>query len=100
MKVFRYLAVCVVALNCASGPLAQAADTLPALGADPSKTSVSGLSSGAFMAVQYQVAFSGSVIGAGVVAGGPYYCAAAGFLSFTPICMGMNPFLPPNAALM
>jgi poly(3-hydroxybutyrate) depolymerase len=48
---------------------------LPALGADPSKVSVSGLSSGAFMAVQYDVAFSASTIGAGIVAGGPYNCA-------------------------
>jgi poly(3-hydroxybutyrate) depolymerase len=52
-----------------------AAEPLPALHADPSRTSVSGLSSGAFMAVQYGVAFSSSVAGVGVVAGGPYNCA-------------------------
>ncbi|MGU7782627.1 extracellular catalytic domain type 2 short-chain-length polyhydroxyalkanoate depolymerase [Burkholderia sp. PU8-34] len=76
-----------------------AADPLPALGADPAHTSVSGLSSGAFMAVQYQVAYSNSVIGAGVVAGGPYYCAA-GNLFNAGICMGQVPFVPPNPALM
>jgi poly(3-hydroxybutyrate) depolymerase len=48
---------------------------LPAVGADPAKTSVSGLSSGAFMTIQYGVAFSAGTIGMGVVAGGPYNCA-------------------------
>ncbi len=54
---------------------ARAAEPLPALGADPAATSVSGLSSGAYMAVQFHVAHSQSVIGVGVVAGGPYGCA-------------------------
>jgi hypothetical protein len=52
------------------------------------------------MAVQYQVAFSGSVRGAGIVAGGPYYCAGTLGYSAAAICMGMVPFMPPNPALM
>lgn len=52
---------------------------LLALKADPTKTSVSGLSSGAAMAVQYEVAFSGSTLGIGVVAGVPYNCALVPF---------------------
>ncbi|AIY41819.1 poly (3-hydroxybutyrate) depolymerase [Collimonas arenae] len=72
---------------------------LPALAADPLQTSVSGLSSGAFMAVQYQVAYSASVIGAGVVAGGPYYCAAGNLLNAN-ICMGQVPGVAPEPALM
>lgn len=48
---------------------------LPALGADLQATSVSGLSSGAFMASQFHIAHSRIVIGAGIVAGGPYACA-------------------------
>lgn len=36
---------------------------------------MSGLSSGAFFAVQFHVAFSKSIMGVGVIAGGPYYCA-------------------------
>lgn len=79
--------------------LADATEKLPRLGADPTQTSVSGLSSGAFMAVQMQVAYSKSIIGSGVVAGGPYYCAANNIM-FTAICMGQVPFFPPNAALM
>jgi len=78
---------------------AQAASALPAYAGDPTQTSVSGLSSGAFMAVQYQVAYSGSVVGAGIVAGGPYYCAAGNILN-AQICMGQVPFVPPNPALM
>ena len=53
------------------GGAARSADQLPALGADAGRISVSGFSSGGFMAVQYDVAFSASTIGVGVVAGGP-----------------------------
>jgi poly(3-hydroxybutyrate) depolymerase len=52
-----------------------AADPLPRLGAEASNVTVSGFSSGGFMAVQLHVAHSAIVKGAGVVAGGPYYCA-------------------------
>ncbi|SUX54416.1 extracellular catalytic domain type 2 short-chain-length polyhydroxyalkanoate depolymerase [Chromobacterium vaccinii] len=55
--------------------LAASAPPLPALGADPKQNTVSGLSSGAFMAAQYSVTYSASVAGAGIVAGGPFYCA-------------------------
>jgi Esterase PHB depolymerase len=72
---------------------------LPALGADLTQTSVSGLSSGAFMAVQLQVAYSRRIVGAGVVAGGPYYCAANNMF-YTGICMGQVPFMPPNPSIM
>jgi poly(3-hydroxybutyrate) depolymerase len=81
---------------CAS---AQAADPLPAFKVDAAETSVSGLSSGAFMAVQLQVAYSASIQGAGIVAGGPYYCAA-GNLAYASICMGQVMFMPPNPSLM
>ncbi|KRX10107.1 hypothetical protein PPERSA_08510 [Pseudocohnilembus persalinus] len=42
---------------------------------DIHETSVSGLSAGAFMAVQLHIAFSSYMVGAGIVAGGPYICA-------------------------
>jgi poly(3-hydroxybutyrate) depolymerase len=82
------------------GAIAQTTASLPAFKGDPTQSSVSGLSSGAFMAVQYQVAFSGSVKGAGVVAGGPYYCAGTLGYTAAAICMGMVPFIPPNPSLM
>jgi hypothetical protein len=48
---------------------------LPGFNADIAETSVSGLSSGGFMAVQFSVAHSSIMKGAGIIAGGPYYCA-------------------------
>jgi hypothetical protein len=59
-------------------------ETLPKLGIDIDKTSVSGLSAGAYMAGQLQVAHSNSIVGAGIVAGGPYGCAEAGIDSVIP----------------
>ena len=40
-------------------------------------SSISGISSGAFMAVQFGFAWSSIIKGVGVVAGGPFYCAQA-----------------------
>ncbi|MDB5992070.1 MAG: depolymerase [Herbaspirillum sp.] len=98
MKLLSSIAAILLVLGIS--PLVQASAPLPGLGASPEGTSVSGLSSGAFMAVQYQVAYSASVNGAGVVAGGPYYCAANLLLTYAGICMGMVPMLPPNPNLM
>src|SRR5580698_3496740 len=42
---------------------------------EPGKSSVSGLSSGAFMTVQMHLAHSSSFCGAGIIAGGPFRCA-------------------------
>lgn len=52
---------------------------LPPLGANANETSVSGISSGAYMAGQFQLAFGKTVIGAGIIAGGPYGCAESVF---------------------
>jgi len=82
-----------------AAPALAAPPGLAAYGADPRQTSVSGLSSGAFMAVQLQVAYSASIVGAGIIAGGPYYCAANSVL-YAGICMGQVPFMPPNPLLM
>lgn len=54
---------------------AHAEPSLPALNIDLSQTTVSGISSGAFMAVQFGVAHSASVRGVAATAGGPYFCA-------------------------
>lgn len=48
---------------------------LPELGADITAVTVSGLSSGAYMAGQFHIAYSNIVSGSGIVAGGPYGCA-------------------------
>ena len=53
----------------------------------PAGTTVSGLSSGGYMAVQLHVAHSASVRGAGVLAGGPYYCAQGSVWTAAWNCM-------------
>ena len=84
-----------------AGPL-HGAPRLDAQNADVSGITVSGLSSGGYMAVQFHVAHSAVVKGAGVLAGGPYYCAAgqlwrAYFNCKTP--RALTP-LPPHASLV
>lgn len=51
------------------------APALPGYQADLRQTTVSGLSSGGFMAAQFAVAYSATVAGAGIIAGGPYFCS-------------------------
>lgn len=65
-------------------PAARAAD-LPELAIDLKQTTVSGISSGAFMAVQMGVAKSASVRGVAATAGGPYLCALDGAYSPTGV---------------
>jgi poly(3-hydroxybutyrate) depolymerase len=49
--------------------------TMPALHANIAETSVSGISAGAYMAGQFEIAHSEIVSGAAIIAGGPYGCA-------------------------
>ncbi len=65
-------------------PPVLAAGELPALGAKIDETSVSGISSGAYMAGQFQIAHSKIVVGAAIIAGGPYGCAQSLYASFIP----------------
>lgn len=70
------------------------------------KSSISGLSSGAFMTVQLHLAHSASFCGAGIIAGGPYRCAET-FRAAAPVAedayelsalhLCMNPLVPENA---
>jgi len=43
----------------------------------PDQISISGVSAGGWLAVQYHVAHSSQIMGVGVVAGGPYHCAGS-----------------------
>jgi poly(3-hydroxybutyrate) depolymerase len=72
---------------------ARAQERLPAIGASGDGTTVSGISSGAFMAVQFHVAFSGEVTGVGAVAGGPYLCAEGSVSIALGRCMRAHPLL-------
>jgi poly(3-hydroxybutyrate) depolymerase len=48
---------------------------LPQLEIVPGSVTVSGISAGGYMAVQFHIAYSGLVNGSGVIAAGPYLCA-------------------------
>src|SRR5271169_2991168 len=57
------------------GASALAAERLGGYPVDPGQVSVSGISSGAFMANQLHIAHSADIMGAAMVAGGLYGCA-------------------------
>ena len=67
--------------------------------ADPKETTVSGISSGAFMAVQLGTAFSATIRGVGVVAGGPFGCAQpSGFMPGGAIFTALGPCMKGDPA--
>lgn len=77
----------VAALGAATAPGPQPAwsgEALPTLGTELPATSVSGLSSGAYMAGQIEIAHAEDVVGAGIVAGGPFACAESRLSTFFP----------------
>jgi poly(3-hydroxybutyrate) depolymerase len=86
-RTWRWI-IAVGAALVASTVLAQ---QLPALGARADRITVSGLSSGAYMAVQIAVAHSARVAGVGVFAGGPYYCVGINPARAEGVCMQGTP---------
>ena len=91
IQILRTLSA-VAALACGT---ALAAVNLPQLNIDKTQTTVSGLSSGGFMAVQLHVAYSATFKkGAGVVAGGPFYCAEGSVTNATGRCMASPAGIP------
>jgi poly(3-hydroxybutyrate) depolymerase len=74
-------------LSTGTTSLASASTTsLAAYNVGPSTVTVAGLSSGGYMAVQLQVAYSQSIFGTAVFAGGPYYCAQGSINSALGYC--------------
>ena len=73
----------------------EAATPLPHLHASTEWLTTSGISSGAYMAVQFQVAHSALVRGAGVVAGGPFACAQGQVKRALADCMAPTAETPP-----
>ncbi len=62
---------------------------LPSLNIDKNQHTVSGISSGGYMAVQLHVAYSATFkTGAGVIAGGPFNCAENSFINGIVRCLG------------
>ena len=76
--------------------------SLKGLAIDQTAISLSGTSSGAFMAHQFHVIHSANIMGAGIIAGGPYGCAegsyfwsrfdATGLYAATSVCSNTNPY--------
>ncbi|WP_168734305.1 extracellular catalytic domain type 2 short-chain-length polyhydroxyalkanoate depolymerase [Pseudothauera nasutitermitis] len=82
------------------GAVPALAQELPALRIDPTQITTSGISSGAYMAVQFGVAHSATVSGVAATAGGPYFCAgrdARGGMAVGRViarCMQGDPAMP------
>jgi hypothetical protein len=70
--------------GCKEPEQAKTVRPLPALGANIDETSVSGISSGAYMAGQFQMAHAKRVTGAAIIAGGPYGCSESVFANTIP----------------
>ncbi len=85
---YRALAKALSALAAALSMTVVAATPgpLPALNINIHETSVSGISSGGFMSAQLQVAHSSIIKGAGIVAGGPFFCAQDNMITATTLC--------------
>ncbi len=60
---------------------------MPTFAIDPSRVTVSGVSSGAYMAGQLHVAHSALFSGAALIAGGPYWCASGAMQKGLGPCM-------------
>lgn len=71
--------ICALILTTSIGVSSRAAEPegLRGYRAPIGESSISGISSGAFMAVQFGTAWSSVIKGVGMVAGGPYWCAKA-----------------------
>jgi len=95
------LAALIFAVPAAGGEGRALSDLKNHLRIDRGGVSVSGVSSGAYMAQQFHVVYSSRIMGAGLIAGGPYHCAGGFyFLSlFDPtglyaalnVCSATNP---------
>lgn len=86
MRFASALSVLVLVLVLVLATAARSAP-LPRLNVPPGQVTLSGLSSGAFMAQQMLVAYSSLMKGAAVFAGGPYYCSKGQLSRAISICM-------------
>jgi poly(3-hydroxybutyrate) depolymerase len=73
---------------------AAAEPPLPTLPIDPTTVTVSGISAGGYMAVQFHVAHSSLVQGAGILAAGPYLCAEGSIRHGLGRCMKGDEEIP------
>lgn len=76
-----------ISLSLTATSIAANAADLPSLELDLSNTTVSGLSSGGYMATQFHLANSDWVKGIGVIGTGPYYCAEGDITVALNLCV-------------
>ncbi len=88
MKILKKMSgLAVSAIFALSSFSTSAAPALQSYNIDTNQISVSGLSSGGFMAVQLHVTYSDTFMGVGSVAGGVYHCAEGSQTNATGRCM-------------
>jgi poly(3-hydroxybutyrate) depolymerase len=75
MRRFPWVFVTAFVLYACGGPPPGEAGALPKLRLVSGSLTVSGISSGGYMATQVQVAHARDVAGAGIIAAGPWFCA-------------------------
>lgn len=90
------LTLMVVLLGSSGCASTQVDPPLPRLNLDATKTTVSGLSSGAYMATQVHLAFSDHIAGVAMVAGGPYGCAQGSIETALSKCINPSDDKLPN----
>lgn len=91
----RVFPALLVLAACGAAP----APPLPRLAIDPGRVAVAGLSSGAYMATQTHLAWSDRLLGAALVAGGPYGCAGGSLDTALGPCISARPYTPDPARL-
>lgn len=91
-RIFAIRTLIALTAACAAMGIAPAfaqSAPLPKLKLDPAQTSVSGISSGGYMATQLHVAFSSRFpVGMAGIASGPYDCAEASVMNALVRCLG------------
>ena len=73
-----------------------AAASLDSFNVDPAGVTVSGLSSGGYMANQFHVAYSSIVRGAAILAAGPFHCAKGNVATALTDCTTPTAANPPD----
>ncbi len=88
------LLLMALALAACGSPTAPDAGALPKLDIIPGSLTVSGVSSGGYMATQLQVAHAHDVAGAGIIAAGPWFCAEGQLSRALDDCLAGGPAGP------
>ncbi|MAI65485.1 MAG: polyhydroxybutyrate depolymerase [Alteromonas sp.] len=96
MKKNMFIKAAVIGGLCFSASLygQSSTEAVPVLNLDLTEVTVSGLSSGGYMATQFQLAHSDWVKGVGILAAGPYFCAKGDITTALAQCVNKTDTLP------